>query len=195
MENNWHDRFLNITWSDLRNLTFTLFQKIGKTSSHFDLAIAIARGGLTITQLLSDHLKLPIAAFTVESYKNLKQEKLPHITYGLSTPLNGKKILLVDDVCDTGKTFLRGLAYLEELGAKRADIKSASLHYKPHAEVKPDFYVAETSAWVIYPYEVRETIEQLLPLWQKAGVAKAEMTQRFISWGFPPEQVEYLMHD
>lgn len=193
MGRQWQDRFLNISWEELGRLTFELGQSISHRNLQLDLAIAIARGGLTIAQLLSDHLKLPIAAFTVESYKNLKQEKLPHITYGLSTSLAGKKIFLVDDVCDTGKTFLRGLSYLEELGAKRENIKTASLHYKPHAEYKPNFFAQETDKWVIYPYEVRETIEQVFPLWQKEGTTLSEIKQRFLTWQFPKEQVEEFM--
>lgn len=193
MSNDWQDKFLNVTWDEFRSLAFELSNQISHSQHKFTLIVAIARGGLTIAQLLSDSLKLPIAAFTVESYKNLKQEKLPHITHGLSSKLAKYKILLVDDICDTGKTFLRGLAYLEELGATRADITTCSLHYKPHAEYKPDYYVGTTSAWVVYPYEVRETIAQLVPFWKKEEVSQQEMKKRFISFGFPKDEVEYFL--
>jgi hypoxanthine phosphoribosyltransferase len=159
--NDWKSQFLNVTWVQFRSQVWELSQQIAQQKLKLDLIVTIARGGLTLSQLLSDSLHLQIAAFTVESYKDLKQQSLPHITHGLNSSLSGHTILLVDDICDSGKTFVRGIKYLEELGAKGDAITTAALYYKPHAEYKPDFYIGETSAWVIYPYEVRETIEQL----------------------------------
>lgn len=194
---NWKNKFINVTWEDLVNLAFSLSRKVKKSPTKFDLIIAIARGGLTIAQLLSDQLGLPITSFTVESYKNLKQKKLPHITYGLSAKLKHKKILLVDDVCDTGKTFLRGLTYLEELGANRKNITTLSLHYKPHALYKPDFFAVKTSAWVIYPYEVRETIEILAEIWAKENISQREIQNRLRLFSFQQNQIrKYInQHD
>lgn len=186
---NWHDKFLKVTWSDFINLSFDLGQKIQRAANP-DLIVAIARGGLTLSQLLSDQLSLPIASFTVQSYRDLKQVKKPDISFGVGGEIRGKKILLVDDVCDTGKTFVRGVAYLQELGAKKEDITTASLHHKPHAEYTPDFYVSKTDKWVIYPYEVRETITTLSSLWQKEGATNEEMKKRFLTFKIP----DYLIN-
>jgi hypoxanthine phosphoribosyltransferase len=194
MLTDWQSQFLNVTWDEFRIHTFTLSQNIKKSGKSFDLIVAIARGGLTLSQLLSDSLRLPIATFTIESYKDLKQAKLPHIVYGLSASLTNKKILLVDDVSDTGKTFLRGISYLEELGTKRKDITTCCVHLKPHSEYKPDFFVDTSSAWIIYPYEVRETIEQLKTAWKKEKISPDEMKQRFLSFGFSASEIQkYLM--
>lgn len=190
---NWQDKFLNVTWEEFRKLTYLLGERVGESQLKLDLIVAIARGGLTVAQLLSDQLALPIAAFTVESYKNLKQQQLPHITYGLSASLSHKKILLVDDICDTGKTFLRGLTYLEELEVRREDIKTLALISKPHAQYSPDFFAKSTSAWAIFPYEVRETIAQLVPLWKKDGVPLKEIRSRFLSFKFPGERVKQFV--
>jgi len=190
---NWQDKFLNITWDNFRKQAFDLSLQIRKSKKQFDLIVAIARGGLALSQLLSDNLTLPIASFTIQSYKDLKQETLPHIVYGLNAKLKGKKILLVDDVCDTGKTFLRGISYLEELGAKRTHITTCSIHYKPHAKYIPNFYIGTSTSWIIYPYEVRETIQQLVSIWKKAGVSYHEMKQRFQSFQFSQTQIDLYL--
>ncbi len=186
---NWDQDFVNITWQEYINLVFALSQKILSTNQNFDLIIAIARGGLVLSRLLSDSLNLPIAAFTVESYLNLQQQKMPEITHGLTTILTNKKILLVDEICDSGKTFERGLKYVEELGAKKEYIATASLHLKSHAQFLPDFFVEKTDQWVVYPYEIRETIKALLPIWQKQGISTKDIKTRFLSWHFPKNLV------
>ena len=186
--------FLNITWNRFCFLGYLLSHKIKTAGNNFDLIITIARGGLTISQILSDSLKLPIASFTVQSYKDLKQDKLPHITYGLSADLSQKRILLCDDICDTGKTFERGLAYLNDLGVDKTQVKTCCLHFKPHSSFKPNYFVEETSAWVIYPYEVRETMEQVYPLWKKQNISSMVIKERFLSWEFPKKQVEDFLN-
>lgn len=190
---NWQKPFRNVTWPEFFKLTYALGQNILQAQIKFDLIIAIARGGLTISQILSDNLSLPIACFTIESYKDLHQVKLPHITHGLSSKLTGQKILLLDDICDTGKTYLRGLSYLKELGSKKSSITTAALFHKPHAKFKPDYFIGSTSAWIILPYEVKETMLQVYPLWKKQGLTPKNIQERFLTWQFPQDQVaEFL---
>lgn len=150
-----------VSWSKLHKDTFRLAQKIEKSQEKVDLIIAIARGGLSIAHMLSDFLELHIATFTISSYKNLRQSKEPEILYKLGNYLDDKKILLVDDVSDTGKTFIRGIKYLKELKAKQ--IKTASIYLKPQSIFIPDYYVAETDKWIIFPYEIKETISAIKP--------------------------------
>lgn len=189
---NWKEKFLPISWSYYTQAAFNLSKQLNDCK--VDIIVAIARGGLTLSQLLSDALDLPIASFTVKSYKDFKQESVPQITHGLGTTLENKKVLLVDDVCDSGKTFIRGIDYLIEQGAEKKNITTASLHYKPHAIFKPDYFVAETSAWVIYPSETRETIEQLCTMWKKEGIKKDAIIVRLKQLHFKSKAIDsYLI--
>ncbi|MBI5614038.1 hypothetical protein HY947_03890 [Candidatus Gottesmanbacteria bacterium] len=189
----WQKKFTNITWNELRTGTFSLSKQIKDDPLKPDLIVAIARGGLSIAQLLSDSLQLPIATFTVVSYKDLKQSHQPKITYPLGSLLTGKKVLLVDDISDTGTTFKRAISYLMEQGVLKKDIITTALIHKPHSTYTPTYYCKETPNWVIMPYEVRETIEQLLPLWKKEGVAINEMEKRFLSLEFDKQQIDLYM--
>jgi hypothetical protein len=134
-------------------------------------------------------LQIPIATFTAKSYRDLKQQSLPQITHGLGATLEGKKVLLVDDVSDTGKTFVKGVEYLIEIGAEKQNISTVSLHYKPQSVYKPDFFILETTKWVVYPYEVKETIVVLAPKWRTEGVTEEEIKKRFLYFNFPEEQI------
>ena len=149
MNNNWQKQYIVLSWDHFQHLVFKLAQKIKRSTRKFDLIVTIARGGLALSQILSDILNLPVAAFTAQSYFDLKQQKIPQVTYGLATSLTGKRVLLADEVCDTGKTFLKGIEYLQSLQVKKQDITTCCLHYKLHAVYQPDFYVDRTSKWII----------------------------------------------
>jgi len=88
--------FLPVSWQRLQDDTFALSQQIEKSGNHFDLIVAIARGGMAIAQILSDFLSLPVATFTVSSYKDLSQNKLSDISYHLGGDIKNKNILLKD---------------------------------------------------------------------------------------------------
>lgn len=195
MANHWQKGFLNLTWDEFRAQTTKLSQKISASTFPADLIVTIARGGMPLARILSDILSLPIASFTIQSYKDLKQASIPHLTYGIDRPMKGRKILLVDDVSDTGKTFIRGLAYLEELGAKTANVKTVALHYKPYSSFKPDFYVQKTSDWIIYPYETAETMKTLAKKWSAERVKPDEIRKRFRKWQFEEELVEITLRN
>lgn len=152
-------QFLYVSWSTLHQDIYKLAEKIKKSGGGFDLIVVMARGGLSVAQILSDLLDLPIASFTIKSYKDLKQQETPVVTFKLGNKLDGKKILLVDDVSDSGKTFIRGIEYLKELGAQ--NIKTASVFIKPSTKYVPDYYEKSVTDWIIFPYEMNETIAVL----------------------------------
>lgn len=103
-----------------------------------------------------------------------------------SAEIAGKRILLVDEICDSGKTFERALTYLnsaEEEMSRPAAIKTACLVFKSKSLLKPDYYQDLIDKWVVFPYEVRETIEEL----------KDKMSrEKFVELGFDSKMVEEL---
>ncbi len=151
--------YYSVSWKQLHSTTHDLTEKIQEKGIPLDLIVGIARGGLTIAHIASDFLKLPVASFTISSYKDFKQLEISEIDYHVGGDLKNKHILLIDDVSDTGKTFIRGEKYLVELGA--ASITTASPYIKPWTKHMPDFYVKEVDEWIVFPYDIRETVEAL----------------------------------
>ncbi|MBI3385217.1 hypothetical protein HY030_03440, partial [Candidatus Gottesmanbacteria bacterium] len=76
-------------------------------------------------------------------------------------------------------------------GAKRVDI--ATLFYKPFSKVKPNYFGYETRAWVIFPHEIRETIELLGKKWLASGLGKKEVTARFLKLGLSEDEVDFFV--
>ena len=101
--------------------------------THFDAIYGLPRGGLPIAVSLSHLLDKPVV-MSIEQFK-------------LEFPKD-RTLLIVDDIVDTGET-LKALT-------KNIDIRylTASLYYKPlRSSFKPDYYLIETDAWEVFPWE------------------------------------------
>lgn len=146
-----------VTPQELYDDTYSLGEQIKAAHINIQLIVAIARGGLTPAQIISDTLSVPVASFTIQSYHGQHQEKNLHLRYGLTGDLGGKHILIVDDLADSGRTFVYARAYLESFHPGR--ITTAALYQKPTSTYAPDFSLRHTDAWLIFPHEVCETFD------------------------------------
>ncbi|MCP4646868.1 MAG: phosphoribosyltransferase [bacterium] len=148
--------YLPFSWEDAEKASASLTEKINSSGFSPDIIIAISRGGLIPARLLSDFLNVPVL-YTIRisfySSVGVRREK-PEVTQPLSVDIKGKKILIVDDIADSGKSLELAEQYIIPLNP--AEIKTATIHYKPGSIVKPDFFVSTTEAWVIYPWERAE---------------------------------------
>jgi len=188
--------FLPVDWNTYHSDVFELAKKITFSGKKFDLLIGISRGGLTLSHILSDFIDLPITTFTISSYHDLQQDTVPKIILKLGEKLHNKRILLVDDISDSGKTFIRGTTYLQSVGAE--SIHTASLFVKHHTEFTPTYSVhsIESETWLIFPYERRETIQSLIRRFSKEGMSYEQIVHElktlkiedhFISYYFPKD--------
>lgn len=181
---------LFVNWDEFHDMGFELSRKIKQLRPESCTIISVARGGHALARLLSDFLKLPIFSVSIQSYQDLQQHEL-HITQELNVDLKGKNILLVDEIIDSGKTLVRALEYLQDFETRT--VTSVSLHVKPEAIMKSDFYCEETSKWVVYPYEVRETIEALRPIWRRQGAGDAALKAALLHGGVPEKFIDAFL--
>jgi hypothetical protein len=89
----------------------------------------------------------------------------------------------VDDVADTGESLA---AVRRDLLARKAlEVKIATLHYKPKSILRPDFYVSETSAWIVYPHERYEFVRSRVVKLKSEGRSKDEAKEELARIGLP----------
>jgi hypothetical protein len=152
-------RLIKPGWGKITRMCEALAKKVRPYRP--DVLIGISRGGLVPVRLLSDMLdNRNIAIMRIEFYTGIsKTRKAPRITQPLTVDLKGKKVLIVDDVADTGRSLMVAADYVKKLGARESKI--ATLHFKPTSEFKPDFFLESTDAWIVYPWEVHETEREL----------------------------------
>ncbi|MBI4974090.1 hypothetical protein HZC27_05785 [Candidatus Roizmanbacteria bacterium] len=180
--------YLTLSWRSLHTTIYHLSEKIKKANQHYDLIVAVARGGLTVSHILSDFINLHITTFTVSTYKDFKQQTIPEITLRLGDKLHNKSILLVDDVSDHGKTFKRGIEYLKELGAEK--ITTASPYIKTWTKHVPDFYMKATDKWIIFPFDMKESVGILSKNYAKEGMSSSQIKRKLVQIKIPKYFVE-----
>ena len=183
-------QYLSVPWQTYHDTARKLAATILDHCEPIDKIIAISRGGLTLGHLLSDLLRIPISTITVQSYVDIQTQGETIITEKLQTRIRGKRILLVDDVSDSGKTLVRAVKYLKR--CRPASITSVTMFYKPHSSYRPDYFAKQTSKWVIFPYEPTEMILLISKQLEKAGKSKSDI-QRFLEKiQFTDDQIAFV---
>jgi len=153
-------KYLTLKWCDVEDDIKVLTSKILQSGENFDAILGISRGGLVPAMLLSDSLdQHNISTVRMVLYKNGKKLEKLEILDWPSKSMEGKNVLIVDDISDTGET----LSQLKEWLAsqKVAGFKIACLHAKAKTDVKPDFYSRELDGWVCSPWNRREDMKML----------------------------------
>lgn len=152
-------KLLYLEWKDIEQIIAELAKQIGEFRPQ--VLVGISRGGLVPVRLLSDYLgNHNVAIFRIEFYKGIGQTNdKPEITHPLTIDVKGKSVLIVDDVSDSGKSLIVAKGYLEKLGA--GETRIATLHLKPGSGFRPDYFVGETDAWIVYPWEKKEAKKQI----------------------------------
>lgn len=151
---------------------FDVARQITDAGHQFDLVIAVARGGLPPARFLCDHLAIrEVTSLQLKHYSaGAAQEETVDILDEIRGNIEGKDILVVDDVNDTGVTLEACSEYLR--GFEPATLNFAVLHEKSDTGFKADF-VGETLqewVWLTYQWAATEDIQAFL---DKAGLRDA----------------------
>lgn len=181
------------SWDRIYDLLLMLAKIIVDDNYRPDLIVGIARGGWIVARILSDLLDIKeVANIRVEFYEDLLlTRERPSITQEVSLDVRGKRILLCDDVADTGKSLKIASDYLKNKGV--SEIKISTLHLKPTSIVCPDYYVSETDAWIIYPWEVFETIKSIIRKLEKEGKGSEEIEKELKRTKIQPKYTKFFM--
>jgi len=182
--------YLSISWPKYCSYTRKLADAILTSGPEETQIVAIARGGLILGRLLSDYLSVPVATITIQSYKDFTKPNELIISEHLKVNIKDKAILLVDDVADRGITFKRAVSYL--LRFKPKSITTVSMLCKTQSTFRPDFFAQVTDKWVIFPYEVTETILHVIKTLREQGKTKIEIQTALESLGYSDAEIYFV---
>jgi len=175
------------TWNLIYEMLLNLAQRIRKNGFKPDLIVGVSRGGWPPARVLSDLLDNPnLANVKAEFYLGVAETKgEPTLTQPVSMSVAGKKVLIVDEVADTGKSLELVKKHVIEQGA--CEVKIVTVYYKPWSVVVPDYYGKETSRWIVFPWEIKETTRKIVKKCREKGKSVEEEIAKLIKAGVSAE--------
>jgi hypoxanthine phosphoribosyltransferase len=150
---------LYVTWDDYHHAIETLAAKIHESGWDFNQIVCIARGGLRVGDTLSRIFKLPLAIISTQSYTGEVGRERGALTVAkhmtMTTPALGDRVLLVDDLVDSGVTLDVVRRHLLDSVPALADLRTAVLWCKGCSRSVPDYHVhyLPDSPWIHQPFE------------------------------------------
>ena len=150
----------NVDWSDIERMVGTLLSKI--TTNEYDHILVITRGGMVPACLISERTNIRNILCAAVVFYEGQDRTLPaplFVQFPSDDQVNKQRILVVDDVWDTGATIV---AVRDRLRRAGAHVDCCVLHYKPtHSRFPgdaPEFYAEEASGWIVYPWDASRAL-------------------------------------
>ena len=163
-----------IGWDEYKNIVEKLAIQIHNEYNPTVL-IGIMRGAAPIIDILSRILKLPIAYIVIQSYsgKGMEDQQgqlmFAREISSLANDKDFKKVLLIDDLSDTGLTLNKSIEWLKNYGPTKNfinEVKTACLWKKKSSSFEPDFCSVrlDSDPWIVQPTEHYEelTIDEII---------------------------------
>ena len=193
--------------------TFELSQQVHRyqhenleTGHLISKALIVTMGGMLPGVLLYDHLvdgrdvgvpKIEFGTIGVSLYKGpgVRYEN-PLVQHGISIPISGETVLIIDDLGDCGGTMQFLTGYIADSGAEK--VLNLAMYMKPVAmkTCAADFWFGETpqDTWIITPRERVETMVKRVPIWKERGASEQECYRRLVEViGYPTDLCDYYL--
>lgn len=155
---------LHVSWDEYNTLLERLALQIHESGWGFNQIVCIARGGLRVGDVLSRIFESPLAILSTHSYTaeggTLRGQLIiaEHMT--MTAPRLGDRVLLVDDMVDSGHTLAAVVKALPRRFPHIGAIRTAVVWYKARSVFKPDYYLAylPDNPWIHQPFELYDTL-------------------------------------
>ena len=128
----------------------SLIQKIDQP---FDAILGMARGGLSMAQLLGEYYDMrEVYAINTIGYEGTEKNDTVDV-FNIPDLKSVETVLIVDDIVDSGDTLVEVLGILNKKYPK-ITFHTASLFYKKTAKITPTWYVKEPKGWIDFFWSV-----------------------------------------
>ena len=159
------DADLWVSWDNYHSLIERLALTVYESGWKFDQILCLARGGLRAGDVLSRIFDVPLAILSTSSYREVHGTVQGHLNISqyITMPKDKffGKVLLVDDLVDSGET-LEGVGkHLRQHYRAVSEIKTAVLWYKECSKIAPDFFVEflPNNPWIHQPFEQYDSLQ------------------------------------
>ncbi|NIO37943.1 phosphoribosyltransferase [Candidatus Bathyarchaeota archaeon] len=183
------------SWNQIYRMLLNIAEKIRRDRFIPDIIVGVSRGGWPPARVLSDLLGNPnLANVKVEFYLGIAETKeTPVLTQPISMSVQEKKVLVVDEIADTGMSLKLVKEHIAREGA--LEIKIATIYYKPWSITVPEYYEKESSCWIVFPWEIRETIKKIVKDCKERKKSLEEKAAELIRAGVPKRLVRKFLKE
>lgn len=192
--------FKIVHWGDIDRLARILFNSIVKDEYKPDIILGISRGGWIPARLLSDMFEASyllegkkvtsiLATMQIKFYTSIAETHTkPIVSQDVGVDIFEKKILLIDDLADSGESLQCALEYLNL--KKPQEIRIGTLLAKPWSKIVPDYFAEEATEWVVFPHEFYEFMCELTI---NEKLDKTVAWTKFIELGLPDSAINFFI--
>ena len=138
-------------WKEMRRDVNSLCREIVLDKFDPDVIVGLSRGGLTPGVMMSHWMKKPFKSIKA-SLRDFPEweDYLPRKT--------DERVLIVDDICDSGETFHKIREHINERKENGVDVRFATLWWNNECNFEPHYYVNEmakdsTNTWIHFCWE------------------------------------------
>lgn len=154
-----------LTYEDFGTSVRALAQDVADSGFDPTMVLCVSRGGLALGGGLAYALDLKqISAVNVEFYTGIDERLIKPVMIPPTPPasdLDGQRVLIADDVADTGRTLALVREYCR---GHAAEARIAVIYEKPASELQPEYVWRKTHAWIDFPWStlppVTSTVEK-----------------------------------
>lgn len=151
-----------INWEDVENNCYTLNEKFRLDKYSPEIIMGLSRGGVIPARILSDILNnTNLYFFDAKLYDGTNKTDKVIIRCDISlSNIRNKKIILVDDIYDSGTTMKAVIKYLND--NKVYSVLSATLYTREGIQDQPNYFskIVKRKDWIVFPWEKNEFKEQ-----------------------------------
>jgi hypoxanthine phosphoribosyltransferase len=144
--------FLELDWEMFGELCRALAMRVSR-DFHPEVVVGVARAGVIPAAIIASLLRIPFHAITISRRNGEDQvRERPEIFSQMPRGLEGKRVLLVDEIATSGDTLRIGVAALRQVHP--AEIRTAVTFARPQG-YRPDYMALETDTTVVFPWDVK----------------------------------------
>jgi hypoxanthine phosphoribosyltransferase len=166
-------------WGLFYSLSKEVACKIIDSGYEPDFVVGLARGGWALSRVLCDFLGVrDLVSLKVEHWGvTAHPDGKARLKYPFEIDLTGRRVLVVDDITDTGESMSIATEYVKTLNP--AEVRTAALRHITGSKFTPDYYGDEIGwRWVIFPWNYTEDMCNIVPKAAEGAKDLAEIKRR-----------------
>jgi hypoxanthine phosphoribosyltransferase len=171
-----------MSWDNFQSLAEETARKIVESSYDPTFMVCLARGGWVLSRVLCDYLGVKdLVSLKVEHWGvTATPDGKARIKYPFDVDLTDRRVLVVDDITDTGESMIVAMDYVKTLNP--LEVKTAALQHITGSKFTPDYYGDMISwRWVIFPWNYVEDMCNIIQKMEEKGVPTSEIKERLRS--------------